>query len=295
MENKFETNIGTNLDTTHTLDLSDKLYKVVMIALAGGGIFLAGQWFISAQGLPQNAPHEIQVQGEGKAYAKPDVAIVSFGAHTEAEKSQDAVSQNNKIMDAVISAIKKLGVDQKDIQTTSYNLQPLYDYGYAVPMMESARGAASSSGSAVGSGGTSAVYPVPPKGRVFRGYTLDQQVQVKIRNFDTINAVMDAATSHGANAVGQLQFTIDDMEQIKSQARDKAIDQAKRKAKSMFADAGLLGAKLVDISEGYGNYPVYAMALDKGAGSSSTPPPQANIQPGQQEINITVTLTYRVK
>lgn len=287
MEIQSNTNIGTSVDTTHTLDLSDKLYKVLMIALAGGAVFLAGQWFVNLQGLPQNAPHDINVSGEGRAYAKPDVAVVSFGAHTEAPKSQDAVAQNNKIMNAVIAAVKKLGVADKDIQTTSYNLQPLYDYGYPEPVpMNSARDSLSAS--------AGVAYPAPAKGRVFRGYALDQQVQVKIRNFDNINAIMDAATSNGANMVGQLYFTVDDMEKVKSEAREKAIAQAKEKAKSIFSAGGLRGAKLVNISEGHGYIPYGmggAVALEKAPDAAPAP----RIEPGQQEINITVTLTYRAR
>jgi len=53
-------------------------------------------------------------------------------------------------------------------------------------------------------------------GRTFKGYSLDQKITVKIRNFDKINDILDKATASGANDVGQLQFTVDDMEKIKA-------------------------------------------------------------------------------
>lgn len=282
----INTNGETKLGTEHILDVSDRLYKIVLGCLALLGVVAAGWGLYAFQALPHNMPREIMVSGEGKAYAKPDVAMVSFGAHTEAVKSQDAVAQNNEIMNKVIAAVKKLGVADKDIQTTMYNLQPLYDYGYPVPMVESVRD----------STGASVAYPVPVKGRTFRGYSVDQQLQVKIHTFENINAIMDAATSNGANTVGSLQFTVDDMEEVKSQAREKAVIQAKKKAAGLFSAAGLRGAKIVNISEGYGNYPppfYSTMAKDMVGGAASAPIPE--IQPGQQEVDVTVTLTYRVR
>jgi uncharacterized protein YggE len=279
-----QTNLTTNVDTTHTIDLSDNLYKVMLGVLAIGTIFLLGHLFIQFRNLPQNNPHDITVSGEGRAYAKPDIATISFGAHTEAPKSQDAVNQNNAIMNKVIEEIKKLGVEDKDIQTTSYNLQPVYDYGVrTMPAVQ-------------GSAGVAISYPYPGAGtQVLRGYALDQQIQVKIRNFDNINAVLDVAGKNGANTIGSLMFTVDDMEKIKAEAREKAIKQAKEKASSMFKEAGLRGATLVNISEGYGYYPMYGVggALEKA--SDATPAPVPNVQPGQMEIPITITLTYRVR
>jgi len=274
VETNINANVETSLETKHTIDLSDRLYKLPIAMITVIGLIGAGWAFLQFSELPQNAPHEINVTGEGKAYAKPDVAIVSFGAHTEAPKSQEAVAKNNAIMDAVIEAVKDLGVKDEDIQTTMYNLQPVYDYNVQ-PLRAMS-------------------YPYPGGGTtVLRGYALDQQIQVKIRNFDNINAILDVAAKNGANTISSLQFTVDDMEKLKAEAREKAIKQAKEKATSMFQASGLNGAKVVNISEGYA-YP-YGMGgtvmLEKAADAAPAP----NIQAGQMEINTTVTLTYRVR
>ncbi len=285
MENKFETNIGTELNTSHELDFSDRLYKVALAFIAVFGVVGAGVVFSQFGALPQNMPHEISVSGEGKAYLKPDVAMVSFGVSTTEMKSQDAVNKNNEKMNAVIAAVKAAGVEEKDIQTTYYNLTPLYDYPpvvYPLTPVRSSDGSVSSSPSYVGGG------------KVFRGYSLEQQVSVKIRNFEIINTVLDKATQAGANTVGQLSFTVDNPEQARSLARSEAIKNAKEKMESMAKDSGLSVGKLVNITEGYNNYPqpmygVGNMALEK---SDAAAP---DIQAGQMEITTTVTLTYQVK
>jgi uncharacterized protein YggE len=203
------------------------------------------------------------VSGEGKAFIKPDIAQVTLGATTQELKSQDAVNKNNTIVNAVIAAIKKLGVEDKDIQTTSYNLSPWYDY--------------------------------TDKGSMFKGYQLNQQITVKIRNFDNISAVLDAATSQGATNAGDLQFTVDDPVASQADARQKAIDQAKEKAMDIADQSGLRLVKLVNVAEGNNAYPgpiAYGMGAGPAMDAKSVAP---QIQTGQQEVDSTVTLTYLLK
>ncbi len=284
METNINANIGKSLETTHTIDLSDRLYKLPIAMITVVGLVGAGWVFSQFSALPQNMPHEINVSGEGRAYLKPDVAMVSFGVTSEAVKSQDAVNKNNEKMNAVIAAIKGLGVQDKDIQTTLYNLNPTYGYtrGGVIPM--DAKSATVSS---------PMYYPVPGS-PVVTGYSLEQQVSVKIRNFDNINAILDKATSAGATNVGQLSFTADNPEMARSQAREEAIKNAKEKLNTIAKQSGLRIGKLVNVSEGYNNYPqpMYASSMAKDASVESVAP---QIQTGQQEVSSTVTLTYQVR
>ena len=267
METNINTNVGTSLETTHTLDFSDRLYRIVMAFIGVFAIATAGWIFYQFSALPQNYPQQVSVTGEGKAYVKPDVAMVALGMHSEALKSQDAVDKNNQIINGIIVSLKALGIEDKDIQTTSYSLNPLYDY--------------------------------TERGRIFKGYSLDQQVSVKIRNFEKISEVLDKATFGGANTVGDLQFTVDNPETARAEARAKAIEQAREKAVSLFGQSGLKMGKLITVYEGggYGGcgpdcvQPAYGMGgalMDK-----ATVAPQ--IQSGQMEVNASVTLTYQVK
>jgi uncharacterized protein len=269
MENNI--NLGSSMETTHTIDVSDKLYKIILIIMGLAAILGVSYLWQQSRALPQNAPHEISVNGEGRAFAKPDVAIISFGVTVQATKSQDAVNQSNEKMNAVIKAVKDLGVKDEDIQTNLYSLNPIYGPSERLPL-----GIAS--------------YPYPINNKI-TGYSLNQQVQVKIRNFDNINSIIDKATASGSNTVGQLNFTVDDMEKVMAEARNKAIAKAKEKAISLASQAGLNLDGVVNINEGYG-YPVPygvggALALEKSVAS--------DIQVGQLEVNTTVTLTYRVK
>ncbi len=231
------------------IEPANKVFVLAIVLVVGVLGFLGAKLIYDFATLPQNSPLEITSSGQGKVFAKPDIALVSIGVQTKGLKSNDVVTENNTKMNAITKAIKDLGVEEKDIQTTSYNLYPDYDY--------------------------------TEKGRVFRGYSLNQSVNVKIRNFDKIGDILDKATSLGANTVGDLQFTIDDQEKVMAEAREKAIAEAKTKAGNLASAAGLKIVKLVNISEGGSPLPqpLYGM----GGGLS------------KMESTSTIYLTYRVR
>jgi len=266
-------------ETKKIIDVSNRLYQVILAVIALVAVLVVGQIMYSIRALPQNTPHEISFTGDGKAYAKPDVAMISLGVTTQAVKSQDAVNQNNTKRNDIIKAVKDLGVDDKDIKTTQYNLYPVY-------------GTLGLGGGGY-SGGVTMIYPYNP-GNDIVGYSLTQQVDVKIRNFDNINKIVDAATNKGANQVGSLQFTVDDIESVKAEARADAIKKAKQKAAELAKESGLSLGKLINVSEGYNMpYPVaYGLGMG-GAGKETTVAP--DIQAGQSEVDVTVTLTYQVR
>lgn len=248
-----------------TIKLLNKTFLLAAILVVGVLVFFVGQMVYQSKALDQQNSNQITVSGEGKVYAKPDVAIVNLGTKTTGLTVAAVTKSNTDTMNAVIDAIKALKIDEKDIQTTNYSLLPNYNYTeYA--------------------------------GRIFEGYVLTQNVQVKIRDFTIIGDVLSQATAKGANLVGDLQFTIDDQEQVKEQARAKAIVQAKAKAENLAKESGITLGKLINVFETSSPYPIMYSSMAKGMGGA-TPDAIAipTVQPGQQEINVTINLTYRVK
>ncbi len=245
------------------IDLSNKVYQLVIAIIVLVALFCAVHLYYIFQTLPQNYPQEISVSGSGKIYAKPDVAVVVLGVEDRNVKISNIVQGSTDKMNKIITDVKELGVEEKDIQTTQYSITPEYNW--------TERG-----------------------GRIFVGYVITQQITVKIRDFDKIGSILDKATADGANSIGDLQFTIDDMEVVRAEAREKAIAEAKTKASTLAKQVGIKLVKITNIFEGYASYP--QPMYDKGAGvmmeSASVAP---EIQPGQMEINSTVTLTYRVR
>lgn len=245
-------------------DLSNRLYALIAaVAISVAGYLVLDMGFYAFSVLPNSNEKQTVVSGEGKVFVKPDVAIVAISVKTEALRSDEAVRQNNEKMNAIIKAVKNLGVDEKDIKTTAYNLYPVYDY-------------------------------TDKTGRTLDGYSLDQQITVKVRNFEKISSVLDKATANGANDVSNLQITVDDPEASKAEARKLAIEQAKQKAVEMAKNSGLKLGKVIDVQENfYDNYPVSYEA--EGATLRKAVSVAPDIEAGEQEITVTVSLTYSVK
>ncbi len=255
------------MESKYSIDISNRVYKMSMVfmVIVTLGIFVYA--LVHMDQKSATLPHEISFTGEGKAYAKPDVALVTLGVHTDAPKSQDAVTKNNEKMLAITRAIKEAGVLDQDIKTTLYSLNPTY-------------------------GNEVSTYPVMNNKVV--GYALDQQLEVKIRDMSKMNTILDKATSLGATNVGGLQFVVDKPESVQSEARAQAIAKAKMKMKEIVARTGINIGELVNVSEGYNNYPMPMYGL--GGGPMMTKDSVApQIQTGQQEVTSTVTLTYQVK
>lgn len=214
-------------------------------------------------GKPTDIRDTITIEGQGKVQAIPDVAAVDIGLNTEKADVKTAQRENTEKMNAITKQIKGLGVEDKDIQTTNYQIYPRYDYTQS--------------------------------GQKLRGYQVSQSARIKIRDLSKIGAILAAVGESGANQVSGVSFTIDDPEVLRQQAREKALENAKAKAEALANKAGVRLGKIVSFSE-YGSAPApmpyYAkgMALEMGGGGESAP----DVQSGTLDIEVNVNVSYEI-
>lgn len=214
------------------------------------------------------------VSGEGKAVGIPDIAQFSFMVITEGGKQIGALQQENaKKVNKAVEFVKAKAIDGKDIKTQSYNVQPRYQY-FNCPR----------------DGGA-----CPPPEIV--GYTITQSVLVKIRDFAKVGDLLSGVVEQGANSVSDLSFTIDDPTVVQNEARAEAIAKAKTKAMSLARAGGFQLGKLLSIEEGgVGQPPVYyAMESAKYSMGGGGAVPSPSIEPGSQEMSVSVTLKYEMR
>jgi uncharacterized protein len=201
------------------------------------------------------------VNGEGEATAVPDTAMVSMGISQTAATVEQAKDKANGVMNKIATDLKNLGVAEKDIKTVNYNVYPNREF--------SGRNDIS-------------------------GYTVSQDLQVTVREFDKANKAVDLATADGANQVGGIQFVLNDdkREQLEQQARAEAIKKAKAKASDIAGAAGIKLGRIVNINESNSSQrpPVmYEKAMDLQAGSAANP---TELQPGENTVRVSVSLSY---
>lgn len=219
------------------------------------------------------------VSGEGKVVAVPDIAQFSLELITEGEKNLGATQKiNTEQTNKVMTFLKDKGVDAKDIISLSYNVEPRYQYYNCSGDGELAR-------------------PCPPPAIV--GYTVRHSVQVKVRDFSKIGDLLSGVVNAGANSVSQLSFTIDDPTELRNQARAEAIAKAKATAVATANAGGFTLGRLLGIEEGGGVVPYYyaretmaAAPMGKGGDMMA---PMPSIEPGSQDIQVTVMLRYEIE
>lgn len=203
----------------------------------------------------------ISINGVGKITGKNDIAVTTIGYSVVDKDVAKAQLQNKKVMDQVLGELKAMGIEEKDL-TSNYSIYPEYDY-------------------------------TSEKGQTLRGYRVTNNVSVKIRDLSKISSVLALPGKYGANEVSGLSFTIDDPENLKSQARELALKDAKTKAMQM---AEALGVRLVEIVS-YSDYevpgyqPYYGRAMDVAMNEKMAGP---DIASGSQEINMNVSVVYKI-
>lgn len=213
----------------------------------------------------------VSFSGEGKITAKPDIALVDLSIVTDAKTSKAAQDDNSKKSTKLIDFLKSQGIDAKDIKTTAYNIQPQYSY------------------------------PVYPYDKTTErpqiiGYQVNQTIEVKIRNLEKVDAVLDGVVNTGVNQVYGLRFSIEDPEKLKEEAREKAINDAKEKADALESQLGIRLGRIINFSEsGNGYVPPYyydkVMNLEGRGGGGDVP----SVQVGENEILVNVSITYQIK
>ncbi|MBM3230764.1 SIMPL domain-containing protein [Candidatus Peregrinibacteria bacterium] len=247
----------------HRLFLRPPLWLPLIVVLLAGGAYIAGK-FIETRNMNM---FTISVQGDGKVQAMPDIASLSFGVTTGRQPTAEAAMKMlTQKMTKVIDSVKAVGIEEKDVYTQYLSLNPSYDW---------------------------------QDGRqVDRGFEASQSLTVKVRDLAKITEVLDSAVKSGANQAGSVSFTIDDPELLQAQAREEAIKDAKARAELLAKDLGVKLGELQGFYENTGGYPMPYMeravmmdaSVGKGGGGMAPPIPS-----GEQEINVSVNLTYRIR
>lgn len=245
--------------------LRPPIWVPLAVVAIGGLFYLAGKQ-LEVTNDPANRG-TISVSGEGRAFTPPDIAELSVGVQTGRQPTAGAAMERLKTdMEQVIAAVKELGVEEKDIRTENFWLNPAYDWneGQQIP----------------------------------RGFEASQSLRIKVRDLDTVSDVLGAATGAGANQAGSVNFTVDEPEEKRAEARAEAIKEAQQKAEVLAQQLGVSLGEIVSFNEGYGGGPmppVYYERSALGMGGGSDAAQSAPLPAGEQEILVNVSITYELR
>jgi len=246
----------------------NKLFALLLaIALVYGIVYigvLARKTIVETNkiGIADRQAPSIMVSATDKASATPNLVTADLGVTNSASTAEKAGSDNAAKTNQIIEAIKAMGIDAKDIQTSNYSVNPSYDYD-------------------------NSPYKVV-------GYDANETITVKIRKTEDAGSVMNKALSLGATNINGLQYTVEDPAAVEAEARQNAIAKAYEQGAAI---ATAMHAKLghvISYSE-YDNSPG-PMYFDKMMASDSASNGMVpSLQPGQTEVSKTVSIEFAIE
>jgi uncharacterized protein len=209
---------------------------------------------------PQAQVPQINAAGSGLVRAVPDIAYIYIGVRSEGKSVADALNKNNQSARDIKDALVAQNVAEKDIQTSSFNVYPQQynPAGQAVPTF----------------------------------YVVENTVYVTIRNLDSIGTILDLVANNGANSINGVYFDLSNKSVAQEQARQMAIEEAKKQAAQIASLTGVKLGKLMSINV-YTSAAPYAME-GKGGGGAAMASPSVPISTGQMNITAEANLVYEI-
>jgi uncharacterized protein YggE len=204
----------------------------------------------------------LTINAQGETRIAPDLATITIGVVTQGGTADAALGQNTTKMNAVVAAIKRAGVADRDVQTSNLSVNPQYQYGQNEP----------------------------PK---LTGYEATNNVTVKVRDLKNVGKVVDGVVAVGSNQINGISFGLDDDSKAMDAARTDAMKKARARADLYATATGLKVNRIVSISEGGGSGPVYPMPMMRAqmAGAAGPPP----VAPGELNVSVDVNVVYLLK
>lgn len=227
----------------------------------------------------------LSLTAEGRSTRTPDQALFSAGVVTQGRTASEALAENNRSMAAVVAALRRAGVAERDIQTSSLGLSPRY----ANPDREAMIRAREMR--------EPYVPPAEPSSPRIVGYDARNQVQVRVRRVAEMGRIIDALAAAGANEINGPNFTIDEPRAALDEARSAAVAEARQRAELYARAAGMRVVRILSITEAGGYYPVQGIAVTGSRGESAAlmePPPSAPVAPGELMIGVNVSVQFEL-
>jgi uncharacterized protein len=204
----------------------------------------------------------LDINAMGEVTRVPDIAVISAGVVSRSATATGALQDSADRMRRVLSALKRAGVEDRDVQTNNVSLNPEYRYQEnQAPQLV--------------------------------GYTASNNVTIRFRDIRSSGKILDALVGEGANQINGPLLTLDRPEAALDEARAKAIAAGRARADLYARSLGLRVVRVVSVNENGGSYPVpppvpiYARA--------EMAPAKTSIEPGEQKLQVNLTMTFELQ
>ncbi|MBS0385100.1 MAG: SIMPL domain-containing protein [Proteobacteria bacterium] len=232
----------------------------VMLGLAAPPASLAQQ---AQMPMPAIEGTLLSVSAEGKVEGRPDMATINLGVQTEAPTAQAAIQANAQRMTALLAALRRAGIAERDIQTSNVSVNPQQQYRENQPPITT-------------------------------GYQANNTVTAKIRNIDNVGRVVDATVAAGGNTVNGIYFSYQNPDAQMDTARRNAIQEARRRAEIYASALNMRVARVVAVQEGGAMAQPIVVTAARFMRADAAPAPTP-VEPGQIETTANVSVTFELR
>ena len=215
----------------------------------------------------------IWVTGRGSVSLEPDLSVVNIGVEATASTVAEARGLAATAMDAIIQAVKAHGLEDKDVQTLSFNIFPRYEFPE------------------ITEGG------IRTRKQTLVGYTVNNTASIKIRDLTTVGEIIDDVAEAGGDAtrINGISFTVEDTEPFMVGLREKAVQDALAKAQHFAQLTGVSVGALAYIAEIGSGGPVVQQFAAEGAFRVAAAAPVSPISGGELELTLRVQAVFGIQ
>lgn len=206
-------------------------------------------------------PRTVTAAGHGEVRIAPDMAMVMIGVLSQGDTAANALKANTAAMRAVLASLKDAGIEDKDIQTSNFTVQPRYDYNTGNQ---------------------------PPR---LVGYDVSNNVNVAVRKLDDLGAILDQVVTAGSNQINGILFQVEKPQAAMDEARKLAVADATRKAQVYAGASAVALGNILSISESTGVQPPIPVDTKMIRAESADVP----IARGEQVISVDVNMVWEIK
>jgi hypothetical protein len=238
--------------------------KLAVVALLIGAAALSSPAVAQQSTINQTiAGTRLDVLATGEVTRVPDVAIISAGVVSRSATASGALQDTADRMQRVLTALKRAGVEDRDVQTSNVGLNPEYRY----PQNESPQ---------------------------LVGYTASNTVTVRFRDIRNSGRILDALVGQGANQINGPSLIVDKPEAALDEARARAIAVGRARAELYARSLGLRVVRVVSVNESGGSYPV-PPPMPMYARAEMAQAADTKIVPGEQKLQVNLAMTFELQ
>jgi uncharacterized protein YggE len=204
----------------------------------------------------------VTTTGTAEVNVVPDEVLLQVGVQNQSPRAKSAKAATDATSRRILTALKGLGIDAKDIQTAYLSLQPQFDYR---------------------------------KGMRISYFSAEHSLTVKLREVSQIDEVLDALIKAGGNRMDGIEYQSSELRKYRDQARDSAVKAAREKAEALAKALGQQIGKAYSIQEDQPQmYSPYANTVLAGLEADKSRAPIPSTSPGQMKVNAVVTVSFEL-